>query len=147
MFKFGDRVEIGGRTMLRPGFSLVGLSGMVFPTAPNAPAGTVSVAIDWLEFHYTEENGYPEGSLPPVVNVPPDHLILLDENPTTLGVAKPVLKLNPNAPAKPKLGIVAGGTDAPKAEVPDSETSKEDEAAPPENEEDDEPPRPRLRLV
>ncbi len=148
MFKFGDRVEIGGRTMLRPGFSLVGLSGMVFPTAPNAPAGTVSVKVDWLEFDYTEENGYPEGSLPPVVNVPADQLILLDENPTTLGVAKPVLKPNPNAPAKPKLGIVSGGADAPKAEAPESKlkTPQEDEGAPPQDE-DDEPPRPRLRLV
>lgn len=144
MFKFGDRVEISGRTMLRPGFSLVGLAGMVFPTAPNAPAGTVSVAIDWLAFDYSEENGYPEGSLPPVVNVPADHLILLNENPTTLGVAKPVLKPNPNASVKPKLGIVGGGADAPKSESP--QTAGEDAATPPPGE-DDEPPRPRLRLV
>ena len=154
MFKFGDRVEISGRTMLRPGFSLVGLAGMVFPTAPNAPAGTVSVAIDWLAFDYSEANGYPEGSLPPVVNVPADHLILLDENPTTLGIAKPVLKPNPNAPAKPKLGIVSGGADASKTgasnETPGTdvpETAGEDDPAPLRPDEDDEPPRPRLRLV
>lgn len=138
-FKFGDRVEIGGRTMLRPGFSLVGLSGMVFPSAPNAPAGTVAVKVDWLEFDYTEENGYPADSLPPVVNVPSDHLILLEENPTILGVKKPVLKPNPNAPAKPKLGIVGG--DAPKKE------SLQDEPPPVQEDEDDEPPRPKLRLV
>ncbi|RYX86080.1 hypothetical protein EON83_02345, partial [bacterium] len=85
-FKFGDRVEIGGRTMLAPGFSLVGLTGMVFPSAPNAPAGTVSVAIDWLAFDYTPENGYAEGSLPPVVNVPSEHLVLIEENPTGPGI-------------------------------------------------------------
>lgn len=135
-FKFGDRVEIAGRTMLRPGFSLVGLAGMVFPSAPDAPAGTVAVRVDWLGFDYTEENGYPADSLPPVVNVPAEHLILLDENPTTLGIAKPVLKPNPNASAKPKLGIVGG-------EAPAKDGGKRD--APPDKE--DEPPRPKLRLV
>ena len=140
-FKFGDRVEIGGRTMLAPGFSLVGLAGMVLPTAPNAPPGTTSVAIDWLAFDYTPENGYEAGSLPPVVNVPTEHLILLEENPTALGIQKPVLKPNPNAPAKPQLGIVHGG-----AEPPSSKSTE----APPKNEDDgdeDEPPRPKLRLV
>ncbi len=141
-FKFGDRVEIGGRTMLRPGFSLVGLAGMVLPSAPNAPSGTVAVAVDWLAFDYTEENGYPADSLPPVVNVPADHLILLEENPTSLGIQKPVLKPNPNAPAKPKLGIVGGN--APKTQPLKKE---EDDAAPGSPDEDEEPPRPKLRLV
>lgn len=140
-FKFGDRVEIGGRTMLSPGFSLVGLAGMVYPTAPNAPAGTVSVAIDWLAFNYTPENGYAEGSLPPVVNVPADHLILLEENPTELGVKKPVLKPNPNAPKKPQLGIIHGGAEA------DSKPAPSDAPVASENSEEEEPPRPKLRLV
>ena len=137
-FKFGDRVEISGRTMLAPGFSLVGLTGMVFPSAPNAPAGTVSVAIDWLAFDYTPENGYAEGSLPPVVNVPAEHLFLIEENPTTLGVKKPVLKPDPNAPKKPQLGIVHGGVEPAK---PDEHPAPSDES------DDDEPPRPKLRLV
>lgn len=140
-FKFGDRVEIGGRTMLAPGFSLVGLTGMVFPTAPNAPAGTTSVAIDWLAFDYTPENGYAEGSLPPVVNVPSEHLILIEENPTGLGVQKPQLKTNPNAPKKPQLGIVHGG-ESPAPKAPDSEAP-----APKDQGDEDEPPRPKLRLV
>ncbi|BCM90523.1 hypothetical protein IAD21_02377 [Abditibacteriota bacterium] len=140
-FKFGDRVEIGGRTMLAPGFSLVGLTGMVFPTAPNAPAGTVSVAIDWLAFDYTPENGYPDGSLPPVVNVPGDHLILIEENPTGLGVQKPQLKTNPNAPKKPQLGIVHGGESA------DSKHSDSESPVPRSESDEDEPPRPKLRLV
>lgn len=73
-FKFGDRVEIGGRTMLRPGFSLVGLTGVIFPGAPNVPDGCLTVAVDWPGHGYTEENGYPEGSLPLFVNVPAAHL-------------------------------------------------------------------------
>ena len=139
-FKFGDRVEISGRTMLGPGFSLVGLTGMVFPTASNAPAGTVSVAIDWLAFNYTPENGYAEGTLPPVVNVPAEHLFLIEENPSTLGVKKPVLKPDPNAPKKPQLGIVHGG-------VEPHDSAPEDKPAPPDESGDDEPPRPKLRLV
>ncbi len=139
--KFGDRVEIGGRTMLAPGFSLVGLTGMVFPTAPNAPAGTTSVAIDWLAFDYTPENGYPEGSLPPIVNVPSEHLVLVEENPTGLGVQKPLLKPNPNAPKKPQLGIVHGG-ESPASKHPEPENPViKDEG------EEEEPPRPKLRLV
>ncbi len=73
-FKFGDRVEIGGRTMLRPGFSLVGLTGIIFPNAPNAPAGCLTVAVDWVAHGYNEESGYPDGSLPLFVNVPAPHL-------------------------------------------------------------------------
>ncbi len=140
-FKFGDRVEVSGRTMLAPGFSLVGLTGMVFPSAPNAPAGTVSVAIDWLAFDYTPENGYAEGTLPPVVNVPAEHLILVEENPSTLGIKKPVLKPDPNAPKKPQLGIVHGGQEPVKP------NSNEEDEAPATPDEDDEPPRPKLRLV
>ncbi len=134
-------MEIGGRTMLGPGFSLVGLTGMVYPSAPNAPTGTVTVAVDWLAFDYTPENGYAEGSLPPVVNVPAEHLILIEENPTVLGVKKPVLKPNPNAPQKPQLGIVHGGVE------PSKPNSTEENETPPSPDEDDEPPRPKLRLV
>lgn len=141
-FKFGDRVEIGGRTMLAPGFSLVGLAGMVLPSAPNAPAGTTSVAIDWEGFDYTPENGYEAGSLPPVVNVPSEHLILLEENPTVLGVQKPVLKTNPNAPKKPQLGIVHGGEAPTKKVEPVEAPPAKDESG-----DEDEPPRPKLRLV
>jgi hypothetical protein len=140
-FKFGDRVEIGGRTMLAPGFSLVGLTGMVFPSAPNAPAGTVAVAIDWLAFDYTPENGYADGSLPPVVNVPSEHVVLIEENPTVLGVQKPLLKTNPDAPKKPQLGIVHGG-ESPASKQPDSQSPTS-----PSESDEDEPPRPKLRLV
>ena len=134
-FHFGDRVEIGGRTMLGPGFSLVGLAGMViFPTAPGAPAGCLSVAVDWKGFNYTPETGYAEGSLPPVVNVPAEHLFLLEPNPTEYGVKLPQLKPDPNTMPKPQLGIVHGDKDP-------------DETPPPPGEDEDEPPRPMLRLV
>lgn len=73
-WKFGDRVEIGGRTMLRPGFSLVGLTGIIFPNAPNSPAGCLTVAVDWVAHGYNEASGYPDGSLPLFVNVPAQHL-------------------------------------------------------------------------
>jgi len=139
-FKFGDRVEIGGRTMLRPGFSLVGLAGMAwFPTAPGAPAGTVSVLVDWLAFDYTEENGYPADSLPPIVNVPAEHLFLLEENPATWGIKPPKILPNPDAIAPPKLGIIGG--DGSRAHP---EPSDEPAPAP---DEDEEPPRPSLRLL
>lgn len=135
-WQFGDRVEIGGRTMLRPGFSLVGLTGVVFPTAPNAPAGCYTVAVNWVAHGYSEESGYPDGSLPLFVNVPGPHLSPApDEEP-----APPEAK----KPAKFQ----------PKNQFPELRRDK-GESAPGEPEEtpktpkrDDEPEgRPRLRLV
>ena len=67
----GDRVLIGGRTMLRPGFSLVGLEAVVMPTFPNAPEGCVTVQIDWKGAGYDEEK---YDDLPPFINVPFAHL-------------------------------------------------------------------------
>ncbi len=131
-FKFGDRVEIGGRTMLRPGFSLVGLTGVIFPSAPNVPDGCLTVAVDWPGHGYTEENGYPEGSLPLFVNVPAAHLSDAD--------APEEQKPKPKWESKSELGAHLGRVEAPKEEI------KEREKAPPKNEDEGEN-RPKLRLV
>ena len=63
--QIGDKVVIGGRTMLRPGFSLVGFTGTIVETAANAPAGTHTVQIDWQAAGYDDT-----ASLPALVNVP-----------------------------------------------------------------------------
>ncbi|HEX8463326.1 MAG TPA: hypothetical protein VF627_01795 [Abditibacterium sp.] len=115
----GERVEIGGRTMLRPGFSLVGLTGIVFPTAPNAPAECLTVAVDWIGHGYTEEAGYPDGSLPLFVNVPVAHLTPAQ------------------APQPPKV--------EPKPVKPASKFPHAKPAKPPGDEPEEE--RPKLRLV
>lgn len=72
--KWGARVVIGGATMLRPGFSLVGLEGLVVPDAPNLPPNCVTVAVDWEAGGYTVRNGFDPHSLPMFVNVPAEHL-------------------------------------------------------------------------
>jgi len=66
--ELGDKITIGGRTMLRPGFSLVGLTGRIVASRYDAPPGTRAVWIDWEEF------GYDDPDLPRVVNVPSIHL-------------------------------------------------------------------------
>jgi len=66
--ELGDKVTIGGRTMLRPGFSLVGLTGRIVASRYDAPPGTRAVWIDWEEF------GYDDPDLPRVVNVPSIHI-------------------------------------------------------------------------
>ena len=106
-WKFGDRVEIGGRTMLRPGFSLVGLTGVIFPSAPNVPADCVTVAVDWQAHGYNEETGYPDGSLPLFVNVPHEHLTAADApeelKPKPKFESKSELRKTPEkSPEKPK---------------------------------------------
>ncbi|HEX9997564.1 MAG TPA: hypothetical protein VGB45_10500 [Abditibacterium sp.] len=120
-WKFGDRVEIGGRTMLRPGFSLVGLTGVIFPPAPNVPTDCVTVAIDWQAHGYNEESGYPEGSLPLFVNVPYEHLTSAD--------APEEQKPKPKFESKSELRKTP-------EKLPDKPKSP-----------DDEEERPRLRLV
>jgi len=85
--KTGDKVVIGGRTMLRPGFSLVGFTGTIVESAANAPDGTLTVKIDWQEAGYDDD-----ASLPAFVNVPTLHLSLPEpEKPQEH--KRPVLKL------------------------------------------------------
>ena len=134
-FKFGNRVEIGGRTMLRPGFSLVGLTGVIFPSAPNVPDGCLTVAVDWPGHGYTEENGYPEGTLPLFVNVPSAHLSDAD--------APEEQKPKPKWESKSELSKHLG-----KSEMPNPETKPEAKSeAKSETPDEDEGERPRLRLV
>lgn len=95
--------------MLRPGFSLVGLSGIVFFTAPNAPAGCLTVAIDWPRHGYTAANGYEEGSLPLFVNIPAQELVPLAAPPVTPHSSPPSTSQaeEPNNPSdKPGLRLV-----------------------------------------
>ncbi len=143
-FKLGERVEIAGRTMLRPGFSLVGLTGVVFAPAPNLPDGCLTVAIDWPAHGYNEESGYPDGSLPLFVNVPAAHLI----DPDAPEEARPKAKFE----SKSQLSQLLGKS-APKAEIK-SESAIPSEAAPEaesekltKNDGDADENRPRLRLV
>ena len=73
--KLGDKVVIGGRTMLRPGFSLVGLTGLIVTSRHDAPAGTRAVWVDWEAAGYTELD-----NLPSVVNVAEAHLRPADQS-------------------------------------------------------------------
>ena len=84
--QIGDKVVIGGRTMLRPGFSLVGFTGTIVESAPNAPAGTSTVQIDWQEAGYKDDP-----TLPALVNVPSVHLS--PPEPPKEDFKRPVLKL------------------------------------------------------
>lgn len=115
----GDVVTIGGRTMLRPGFSLVGLQGVVMPSAPNTPAGCTTVLVDW------ENAGYEDDNLPLFVNVATAHLEPAEEK--------------PNEDTRPVLGLVANSSDA---KTPKTASDKIVETENIESEE-----RPRLRLL
>ena len=129
---FGTRVEIGGRTMLRPGFSLVGLTGMVYLPAPGSPPGTTTVIVNWKAHGYTPENGYAEETLPPMVNVPTQHLTVFEGEVET-----------PEIKAKPKF--------VPRPDRIDPRTGRPADQSHPEvekkSDDDEEPPRPTLRLV
>jgi len=63
-----DRVRIGGRTMLRPGHSLVGREGTVFALGGWCPPGHAQIIVD---DEVVEEDG---GSRVMLVNVPVAHL-------------------------------------------------------------------------
>ena len=135
----GDRVVIGGRTMLRPGFSLVGLEGIVMPTAPNVPPGCLTVLIDWQGQGYQNE----DGDLPLFVNIPSAHLEPA-ENKTAQEEPQP---------SRPVLGFVRPQTtndkattdEATKHKAPQEEAAESVDEQKPDERDDDE--RPRLRLV
>lgn len=82
--KLGDKVIIGGRTMLRPGFSLVGLTGRIVSSRADAPPGTLAVWMDWQDFGYENLD-----ELPPVVNVPTVHLSLAEPDEPESNERKP----------------------------------------------------------
>ena len=118
--------------MLRPGFSLVGLGGVVMPTAPNVPPNCTTVWVDWASAGYTEND-----DLPPLVNVPSAHL----EAAQTETLAENV---------RPRLGLVGANSVVENeatesaAAISDATVSQNaDESAPDVADET----RPRLRLL
>ena len=135
---FGTRVEIAGRTMLRPGFSLVGLTGMVYLQAPGAPAGCTTVIVDWKAHGYTPENGYAEDSLPPLINVPTQHLEIVTGDAPVAEDVEP----QPKPKFVPRPDRIDPRTGRPKDE---GATADRDDAG--DDRSDDEPERPKLRLV
>ena len=74
-FLLNDKVIIGGRTMLSPTISLVGLTGRVLSSRHDAPPGTIAVWVDWDESPYADLE-----DLPSTVNVPGIHLEHFDPN-------------------------------------------------------------------
>ena len=137
-FPFGTRVEIGGRTMLKPGFSLVGLTGMVYLKSPGAPDDCQTVLVDWKAHGYTPENGYEDGDLPLLVNVPREHLSReLSEEEKAQIEAEKKAKAAAKKPFAPRLKI-----------VPENVVSQTPQTAPKKDENGDgDDKKPSLRLV
>lgn len=75
-FELGAKVVIGGRTMLSPSVSLVGLTGRIVSSRHDAPPGTIAVWVDWDESPYADQ----EDDLPSTVNVPYQHVEIYDPN-------------------------------------------------------------------
>ncbi len=126
----GDKVTIGGRTMLKPGFSLVGLEGIIMPSAPQTPAGCTTLLIDWVAQGYDSKD-----DLPMIVNVPTAHLEAAEPG-TKADIELP--RLSGNATGKrPALGLVIDektATPTSRAEQSSDDASEVEE-------------RPRLRLL
>lgn len=91
-FQLNDKVVIGGRTMLSPTISLVGLTGRVLSSRYDAPPGTVAVWVDWDESDYADLE-----DLPSTVNVPSVHLEHCDphkrDEPPPTPTGRPKLRL------------------------------------------------------
>lgn len=157
----GDRVVIGGRTMLRPGFSLVGLEGLVIPSAPHAPPGCLTVLIDWQSQGYENE----DGDLPLLVNIPSAHLEPVETqeaDKTAPDEPQPLRQERQEPqPSRPVLGLVrpqptaeepadeAPANEAPADEAPEENVFDEKVEQKPDEPDLDEPreERPRLRLI
>jgi hypothetical protein len=74
-FELGQKVVIGGRTMLSPTISLVGLTGRIISSRHDAPPGTVAILVDWHESEYIDVD-----DLPDTVNVPQEYVEIFDPN-------------------------------------------------------------------
>jgi hypothetical protein len=74
-FELGKKVVIGGRTMLSPTISLVGLTGRIISSRHDAPPGTVAILVDWHESEYAGVD-----DLPDTVNVPQEYVEIYDPN-------------------------------------------------------------------
>lgn len=120
-----DRVRIGGRTMLRPGYSLVGREGTVFAVGGWCPPNHAQIIVDE---EVVEEDG---GARVLLVNVPLAHLEKLAPR-----------ALEPDAdplPFRPRLTPFEAANEA--ADEADNAEATPDNPAP-----DDAPPS-GLRLV
>lgn len=144
----GDKVIIGGRTMLRPGVSLVGLQARVMPSVPNVPPGCTTLLIDWAAQGYSES-----GDLPSLVNVPTSHLELDDEN-VAANIELPRLSPGKNAKTqRPILGLVRDENVIEEVERADEPSeindASQNEIVKSDAQEDDdsESESPRLRLI
>lgn len=118
--------------MLRAGFSLVGLEGVLMPTFPNAPEGCATVQIDWKAAGYDEEK---YDDLPPFINVPIAHLEIVEAE-----IARPVLgfvsleSATAGEEKKTQLETAPGSHENISSQTDSSQNDSDDE-------------RPRLRLV
>jgi hypothetical protein len=74
-FELGQKVVIGGRTMLSPTISLVGLTGRIVSSRHDAPPGTIAILVDWHESEYADVE-----DLPAMVNVPQEYVEIYDPN-------------------------------------------------------------------
>ena len=138
----GQLVRIGGRTRLSPTFSLVGLTGIVIPTAPSAPPNCVTVWVNWQDAGYENID-----ELPPAVNVPTEHLELL----TAQDAEDARIAAQP-APKLKSVGMNAVPDEAASTrESAETQPATEaEETAPmtaPEPSAEDEEARPKLRLI
>jgi hypothetical protein len=104
-----DRVRIGGRTMLRPGYSLVGREGTVFAVGGWCPANHAQIIVDG---ETVEEDG---GARVLLVNVPLAHLEKL---------APRALEADEPLPFRPRLTPLESADEpqsVPQEATPDSE--------------------------
>ncbi len=74
-FQLGQQVVIGGRTMLSPTISLVGVMGRIVSSRHDAPPATVAILVDWDQSEYADVD-----DLPDTVNVPWQHVEIYDPN-------------------------------------------------------------------
>jgi len=91
MFKLNDRVRFTGRSRLEShNISTVGVPGIVCSTHSSAPAGWITVWVDWQNSEYADLE-----DLPMWINTEPQWLEYADEN------QKP--KWKPKSTAKPEV--------------------------------------------
>jgi hypothetical protein len=85
LFNLNDRVRFFRGSLPEYQVSLEGIEGLVCSTRPDAPAGWITIWIDWDSSPYDATSR----TLPVWINVPPGEVKLAEPQPTAMKLVEP----------------------------------------------------------
>ncbi len=111
MFNLNDRVRFFRGSLPEYQVSLEGIEGLVCSTRPDAPAGWITIWIDWDSSPYDATSR----TLPVWINVPPGEVKLAEPPPPEMKLVEPTTdEPSQNEPPQPEASDDSSNEDKPR---------------------------------